>query len=464
MHRLVSFASMPYLVVFIGFLVLWFGFDFNGLYGQDAHEYFRYSKALKLEMVEGIAAGDFHWPKLYSLLGAILSFTGIPVLFSLELITLFSCLGAMYFAQKSIRLLYNVEGTLFLLLGAATQVYFVRMGFVVMSDALCAFFIMATIYFYLSFNKNRDFKHLGWILLFSSLAIFTRYASLPILVVLMTHSLWMFLKQWKFEVRVIGLFLLGIAGVCILYFNNQALSQIMDRIQEWSPINLFHRTHFREGRQEINFAPNLVYIGSNFLHLGFLSFGMLLLPWVKHWNFRQRVLWIAIMTYLFFIGGLEIQNQRFMVLTHLPILILIFPSFQQLKSWLELRKLMIPFVAGVLIFNLSLFLYSFGKTYQVHRIEKLIVEELHTFEDDTPILSFYVNQSFASYDLPNPTQDLWNAYPDFYKGGLVVFNPEKFEEFWSDGIVMQNWLSLKEQHELTVIKELPDNWKIYRIE
>jgi len=62
--------------------------------------------------------------------------------------------------------------------------------------------------------------------------------------------------------------------------------------------------------------------------------------------------------------------------------------------------------------------------------------------------------------LPNPSQDFWNAYPDCYKGGLVVFNPAKFEESWSDGSVMQNWLSLKEQHELTVIRELPDNWKI----
>lgn len=464
MNRIVPISSLPYLIVFTGFLILLLVFDFNGLYGQDAHEYFRYSKALQLEMIDGIPAGDFHWPKLYSLLGVVSSFLGIPILVCLQLISLVSCLGAIYFAQKSIRLLYDAEGALFLIFGAATQVYFVRMGYVVMSDALCAFFIMAAIYFYLKFTKNKAFKDVVLLLAFALLAIFTRYASLPILAVLTIHALWIYLSRWGLEVRITVLILLSFTGVCVLYFNNQALSQVVDRIIEWNPINLIHRSHFREGRLETNFAPNLFYIWSNFLHLGFLSIGVLLLPWFKYWNFRQRGLWIAVLVYLLFIGGLEIQNQRFMVLTHLPVLILIFPAFQKLWSWLETKKLKIPFVIGVLVFNFSLFYYSFEKTYRVHRIEKIIVEELHKFDDHTPILSFYVNQSFASYDLPNPTQDFWNAYPDFHKGGLVVFNPEKFEQSWGDGIVMQNWLSLKEQHELTVIRELPENWKIYRIE
>ncbi len=461
----ISFVSLsPYLMILAGFLVLQFGFDFNGLFGQDAHEYFRYTKALKLQLSDGIPAGDFHWPKGYPLLGALGSFSGVSVLLSLQLISLVACMGTVLFAQKSIRLLYQSSGALFLLLGAATQVYFLRMGYLVMSDALCAFLVMLAVYTYLQFRKTASLKFLVIFLFASVFAVFTRYASVPIVAILLLNILWIYSKKRELWARFSILVLLIGSAVGVLYFNNHALGQIVDRIQEWHPLNLLHRTHGREGRFETNMVPNVVYIWSNFLHLGFLSIGVLLLLWIRKWNFKERGLWVAILVYLAFIGGLELQNQRFMVLTHVPILVLLYPAFEALWFWLKAKKLTLIFAAGVLLFNGGLFYFSFEKTYRVHKMEKEIVAALQPFDDSTPILSFYVDQSFASYDLPNPTQSLWESYPDFIPGGLVVFNPTKFETSWRNGSVMQNWELLQKEHTLVVVKELPENWKIYRIE
>lgn len=458
---LVSF--LPYAVILSGFFVLTFGFEFNGLFGQDAHEYLRFGKALKTEWTTGTPAGDFHWPKAYPMLGSILSYLGVSVLLSMQMISLFACMGSIFVANKIIRHLYQSDGAIFLLLGAASQVYFLRMGYLVMSDALCAFLIITAIFAYLKLKNKTTF---GWTVLFLTAAIFafyTRYASLPIILALTMHLLWTTAKKWNLWIRAIVGGVLILLGFVLLYTNNSALSQIADRIAEWSPTNLLHRTHSREGRLETNLVPNAMYIWSNFLHLGYLSIGVLLLPWIKQWNFKERGLWMAILVYLLFIGGLEIQNQRFMVLTHLPILVLLFPAFKALWAWLQSRKLGIVFCGAVLLFNGALFCFSFQKTYKVHRLEKQIVAALQPFDDATPILTFYVDQSFASYDLPNPTQNLWDPYPDFIPGALVVFNPEKFEESWGNGTVMTNWRLLQERHTLVVIKELPENWKIYRI-
>lgn len=463
MERSSRLRFLPYAVILAGFIVLTFGFEFNGLFGQDAHEYLRFAKALKTEWSTGTPAGDFHWPKAYPMIGATLSYLGISVLFSMQMISLFACFGSIFVANKVIRHLYQADGSLLLLLGAASQVYFLRMGYLVMSDALCAFLIISAVFAYLKLKQETSIKWLAIFLVASVLAFFTRYASLPIVLVLTMHLLWTTSKKWDLWIRATLGSILILFGFVLLYANNSALSQIVDRIAEWSPTNLLHRTHSREGRLETNLVPNAMYIWSNFLHLGYLSIGVLLLPWIKQWNFKERELWMAVLIYLIFIGGLEIQNQRFMVLTHLPVLVLVFPAFAALWAWLQSKKLGIAFCGAVLLFNGALFFYSFQKTYKVHRLEKQIVAALQPFDDDTPILSFYVDQSFASYDLPNPTQNLWHSYPDFIPGGLVVFNPEKFKESWGNGMVMTNWRLLNERHRLLVIKELPENWKIYRI-
>lgn len=454
----------PYIFVVAIFVTLSFVFGFNGLYGQDPHEYLRYSQALVDSHFN--SAGDFHWPKLYPAIGALLGHLGIPVLIALQSISLLACLGILWFAQKSINLIHKSNGTWLLLLGSASEVYFVRSGMIIMSDVLCAFWIMGAFYWYLKSIRNIHFKYLLLLILFAILAIFTRYAAIPLMAPILIHILVKSLITSNFWRKLV---ILGaIVGLALFVFctNDQILSQITDRFNEWNFSNLFNITHHRKGRLETNWVPNVLYIFSNFAHLGFLSFGILLLIWIRKWSWIYIEMWIAIFVYLIFIGGLEIQNQRFMVITHLPVLVLIYPAFKELWDWLQSRKLTVIFVVGVLVFNTAFFYYSFSKTYKAHRLEKEVVEAIKSIRTDekVTIYSFYVDQSFPSYGIDNPVKNMWMMEkPDFERGALVVFNPELFEKTWKDHQLMKNWTYLNGNYTLEVLLTLRNNWKIYRI-
>lgn len=458
-------SLLPYGVLAAIYLVVIVVFDFNGLYGQDSHEYLRFAKELKQSFMLGTAPGYFHWPKFYPVLGAIVSYSGISVLHAMQFISILACFGTIWLAQRSIQLMNGTKGVWLLLLGACTQTYFMRSGMYVMSDALCAFFVMGVFYLYLRLLQKNAVKFYLLMILLSALAVYTRYASIPILIVPIIHSTYQVLVGVRAYTRIgLATLLFVLIGLSFT-FNEHLSKQIIEHLSEWKISNLFHRTHYREVRLEVNLVPNIIYIWSNFFHVGFLIFGFLLVPWIKKWSWNYRGLWIAILIYLVFIGGLEIQNQRFMVLSHMPVLLLVYPGFAELWDWLRSRKLQLLFTIGVFAANLSFFYYSFSKTYKVHRIEKEISEQLMKYDHDVWIYSFYVDQSFSSYGLTNHTENLWlMEKPEFIIGSLVVFNEEKFKVSWSDHRLMHNWKKLNEDHELQVLDTLRDNWKIYRIQ
>lgn len=458
------FKFSPYILLFGIFLILFFVFDFNGLYGQDSHEYLRYAKALKLEMSDGIPAGEFAWPKLYTFLGALVGFLGVPIVLGLQLISLFAIAGSIYFARRIIQSMHGKDGTLFLILGAISQVYFMRTGLIIMTDALCVFFVTAFFYFYLRTTKGAGWKSILAMVLFAILALFTRYASAPLLVIPLLFSIGQrvaSIELWK-QILTGVLFIGAIAAA--LYYNSHFLERASELLSEWNLTNLFKRSIENDGRVETNLVPNILYIFSNFGHIGYLSIGVLLFPWFRKSSRDYYIIWVAVLVYLFFIGGLAHQNQRFLVLTHLIVLALLFPAFQELWNWLKKRKVHIVFAVAVLMFNAAFFYYSFHKTYQLHRIERLVAERLLPYDDEIMIYAFYVNQSFESYDIPNPSRNLWLMEDaEFEKGGLVVFNVELFQPEWEGHRLMYNWRMLNETHELEIVEELPDNWKIYRI-
>ena len=455
---------LPYALLFGIFLVLLLVFDFNGLYGQDSHEYLRFAKSLKLLLSDGTPPGEFAWPKLYPFLGALIGFTGIPIVLGMQLISLFSIAGSIYFARRIIQSMHNADGTLFLILGALSQVYFVRIGFLVMSDALCVLFITGFFHFYLLTVRNAGWKPVLGMVLFAIAALLTRYASAPLILIPLFFSLGLWIRKlelWK-QLLSVALLIGGIIAVVLL--NNHFVVRATELLSEWKFNNLFTRSLESDGRTETNLVPNVLYIFSNFAHIGYLSFGVLLFPWIRKWSREYYVIWIAVFIYLIFIGGLAHQNQRFLVITHLIVLALLFPAFRELWNWFRQRKLHLVFLIAVLLFNGAFFIYSFRKTYQLSQLEQQIAESLHKYDDETMIYAFSVNQSFDSYDIPNPSRNLWLMEDaSFEKGALVVFNEELFENDWKDHRLMRNWKILKETHELEILEELPQNWKIYRI-
>jgi len=77
-----------------------FAFSFNGLYGQDAFEYFRYTKELRTYWLGGSKPETFFWPEFFPLLGSLLSLIVSNVVLSLQLVSLLSFFGIIFYTKK----------------------------------------------------------------------------------------------------------------------------------------------------------------------------------------------------------------------------------------------------------------------------------------------------------------------------------------------------------------------------
>ncbi|MES2557648.1 MAG: glycosyltransferase family 39 protein [Bacteroidota bacterium] len=451
---------VPVLLLFVGTLLI----DFNGLYGQDSHTYLLFAKQVKAEWLTGNKAASFFWPKGYSVSGAALSFTGLSVLWSLRIVSLLALTGSLFVARSIIRLLWNKEGSSFLLLGAATQIYFVRAGFLVMSDMLTAFLILTMIYAYLRFLKDSSARWLLAVFFFATLAFFTRYACVPLLLIPVGHTVIYWLKKQTVLVRISALAVILALATIFIYWNNNLLIESAYRLGNWSLGHFFAMEFVSRDGAATNTVPNALYIFGNFLHLGFLSIGLLLLPFYRSLDRKSLHLLLIAGIYLLFLGGIETQNYRFLVVTHLIVLIALFPAFDSCFTWLKKRKLSVLLVIGVLLFNGAFGVYSFRKTLAAHRLEKEVVMAVKAEAKHETIYSFYVDQSFPSYGINNRVRNFFMAdYDTFEKGALVVFNETQFRDQWKNHRVMRNWNSLKEQHDLDTLQRLTDNWNIYRI-
>jgi Dolichyl-phosphate-mannose-protein mannosyltransferase len=451
---------VPVLVLFGGTLLI----DFNGLYGQDSHTYLSFAKELKAEWITGNKAASFFWPKGYSASGAALSFTGLSVLWSLRIVSLLSLIGSLFIARSIIRFMWNKDGSLFLMLAAATQIYFVRAGFLVMSDMLTAFLILALIYAYLRFVKESSLRWLLAVFCFAALAFFSRYACVPLLLIPVGHSVIHWLKRQTTIVRICVLVTLSGLATVFIYWNNNLLIESVYRLGNWSLGHFFAMEFLNRDGIANNTVPNAMYIFGNFLHFGFLSIGMLLLPFYRSLDKNSFRLLLIAGIYLLFLAGLTEQNYRFLLVTHLVIVIALFPVFEACLLWMKKRRLSLLLIIGTVLFNCAFGVYSFRKTLAAHRLEKEVVIAVKATAKHETIYSFYVDQSFPSYGIHNRVRNFFMAdYDTFEKGALVVFNESQFKDQWKNHRVMRNWNRLKAQCDLDTVQRLTDNWYIYRI-
>ena len=135
---------IPFLFIFILKIA---GFD--GLYGQDSYEYLRYTNAIQEYITTGIHPGNYFWPVLYPTLGSLLGFIFGSAL-ALQLISCLSFSITCVYILKTIRLLYPTKQFRFfyVLIFAVFCPFLLKMGIIVMSDALTLVFVILTFYFF----------------------------------------------------------------------------------------------------------------------------------------------------------------------------------------------------------------------------------------------------------------------------------------------------------------------------
>lgn len=444
-------------------LVLFLGFGFSGYFGQDSHEFLRFTTAWKESGFDPESIADFQSPVGYPLAGILFSYFGLSLKWALVLVSFLAAWATLLLLNRMIREMYGRDGTLWLMLGAVTQVYFIRGGFLALSDMLCTFFVLATAYFLWEYAQRKKWTSLLFACALSAAAFSVNYLVIPLLIVPFIAAFIRVFREERMHIRVAAsVFLIALCS-SFLYADARFLSALGEFIGQWDLRHFIALSSDAESTWQERTVPNILYAFGNFMHLGYLSAGVFLLPYYRRLTWKHP-LFLGVALYLLFLMGLEAQNYRYLMIVHPLILLLLFPAFDALKSELQKRRIWRLFLSGILLINFSFFVYSFRKTYAVFEAEKVISEELKAMNSNDVIYSFYVDQSFPTYGVKNEVRNLYlSEYDHFEVGALVVADPVAFEQEWKETVVGKNWRRLNAENELELIKEVYGNWKIYRI-
>lgn len=447
-----------------------FVFQFDGLYGQDAYEYLRYTKALNEFLISGTNPGDYFWPLYYPIVGALLSFILKPVI-SLQFISIFSFLITGKYLVKIFDFLYPKSKTtsLFILLFFVLSPIAFRMSFLVMSDMLTVAFIVLCFYNSLLYLKKENGLNLLLVLLFGVSAIMTRYAAFVILLPLGIYVLFFILKS-KERLKHLPLLLL-ITFVLILphlIVRNQNSIAFLGHnwLKEWSALN-FHKSAFNgdDGYCQY-FLPNIFYAFSAIFDPRYFLGGVfLIIPFFKI-KPNPKFLWLfvsAFILYGLFLAGIPYQNNRYLFLSFPILLIVVYPYFNWIVEYLKSKNLKNSLIIGVVILQMTLCFLALKPILERNSFERKVASLISPYQNNT-LYSFDIDIALQGRDLKFKYKNLWaEKYPSFEENALVLFHPKKFESKWENRNPMLNWHFLEQNYHLEIISQFPEGWTLYKI-
>ena len=456
--------SIPLLFIFILRIV---GFD--GLYGQDSYEYLRYTNAIQEYITDGIHPGNYFWPVLYPTLGSLLSFIFGSAL-ALQLISGVSFSVACIYVLKTIRLLYpNSRFDFFyVLIFAVFCPFLLKMGLIVMSDALTLVFVVFAFYFFFkSYYKNTN---LAPIFIFATCALMTRYASLFITFPIVIYALYLVLKRRKLQQLIVAIVFSIVAAIPFIIFQWGALFEASSNyfLKVWSFGNYFKSSFSTEDGVSSFALPNFIYTLYVFFHPGFIFIGSILsLITLKNYKtlftFHQKILLICSGLYILFLGGIPFQNPRILGLVFPLILLLLFPAFVKLMEIKFIKRFYIPIGIACVTLQLVFFSMTFELIFSRTIIEKELATMIEPYQGKT-LYSFDVDLAMQGRGLDFDYKNMYlEQYQDFSKNDLILFDPTRYKVQWNGKNPMLNWEFIEQNYKLKIVETHPKGWKLYQV-
>lgn len=457
---------VPFLIVFV---LRVFGFD--GLYGQDAYEYLRYANAIQEYILGDEHPGNYYWPVLYPTLGSLIGFLFGSTAFALQFISCLSFSVTCVYILKTLRLLYPTSTVHFyyVLIFAAFCPFLLKMGLIVMSDALTLVFVVLSFYFF--FKSYVKSTSLAPIFFFATCAVMTRYASLFITFPLISYALYLVWKRKAFLQLLAACFLSFIVVIPFLIFQWGALFEASSNpfLADWSVLNYFSRSFSTQDGTTTYLLPNLAHILSVFFHPGFIFLGSILclISFINYkllFSFSQKTLLICSALYILFLAGIPFQNPRILGLVFPLILLILFPAFEKLMSYKFFKKN--SFLIRVVSIMLQLFFFAltFQLIYTRTITEKELAEMIHPYEGTT-LYSFDVDLAMQGRGLNFGYKNMFlERYKNVQSGDLILFDANRYKVQWKDRNPMLNWEYMKNNYQLKVLETHPKGWKLYKVE
>jgi len=453
------------------FIIVRFVLKFDGLYGQDAYEYLRYTNEMYSFFVNGTLLGDYFWGLGYPFFGCLFNFLIQNTTMALQLVSIVAALFIWIYIDKTIELIYNEKPNhlvsfLFFTLSPIVIIH----GFVVMSDMLACCFTVMAIFYLLHFFKHSKYSSYILGIIFSLLAFQTRYASIVVILLFLTITFIKIIKSKNYKLLLYSAVIVVIISTPHILLRSTTVLGFTKHqfLTNWNFMNIFRSSFSSIEGESHNKFINLVYVFYSFFHPQFLAFGLivLLVSFKKKYkifvgNKFQHMVLASIIIYALFLGGISFQNKRFLVLSF-PIVILF--CYPVLKQILTIDKFSNYLIIGVLVSQFSFIVY-FGKMfYQRNQLEQTIANDLIIYSGKT-IYIFDMDIALKGRNVQLDYQNIWyKEYESFNTNALVLVNGAQLEKQWIGKNPLINWNKLKLLGNLKVIKSYGDGWFLYQVQ
>ncbi len=465
-------GSLRHIIYFIPlgiFLVVRYGLDFNGLYGQDAHEYLRYAIAIKNYFLGGEFPGPFFWPVNYPLLGAIISIPVKSVSLAMQGASCIALCMIIFFILRLGKFQladWRSELGLFLGLLLCFIPSLLRSGVAVMSEATMLLFLVMAIFYYLMDIQGAKSQGPSAMFVASAVAaVGTRYAVIVIIAPLIL--LWMYRMRSRLTARVVlkllgTAFLVALPNLWLKLDYSWGLTN-HDLLMRWSLNNYISPEFHTDNGVVTNVFPNVIYYGLGIFHLKYLWWSLPLLMTKRKWLERDRTVMGVGLIYLVFISGIPEQNSRYLM-PLVPLVLVL--TMEPLCRWLTQRRHRL-IRRGCLMLVIALqciwCVKELKPMMDQQRFEKEIANQVCAHLP-ARLYTFVIDQALQTYGCPMAISNLWEERLTAYEiGSLVLFNEDAFRVQWAFENPMINWRMLMEQYHTTIVQDFERGWKLYRV-
>ncbi len=448
--------------------------DFNGLYGQDSHEYLRYCRRWVEFLTTGASPGDYFWPVNYPLWGALLTLLTGDAVWALQLLSMISVAVTVLYVERFLRRLYPeisrrdrwLYPGLFLFLAPL----FFRSGLLVMSDALATAFTLAGLYHACCYGQDQRRKHLWWAAFFIASAVMTRYQTA---VVLLLPVVLLFRHLVRYRRWGDGLAALAIAGACFvphLYVRGEHWADFLNHaaLTRWS-LNHWWMSEFHNQTGYFHYRwPNLVYAFSHLFHPGFLLPGVFFLLSLRFrdWPSREhRLLAFLAGVHSLFLAGIPFQSLRFLLPAFPLVILLLFPAYHRIRRrFFSGKAVGIIFVVLLIGIQGALIRRYLTPLVELNREEREIAEAVRQVAPQRPIYTFAIDGALRSYGVKNPIINLWaEALAGVDTTAVVLFNESRFARTFAGKTPMQNWEFIRRNYPLDTLAVWPNGWVLVEV-
>ena len=455
---------------------------FNGLYGQDAHEYLRQSRALVGRLSgqawapEGLGDADFAGG--YPLAGALLQMLGVEAVVAMQAVSVLSAGAVLWLFERLLRLLTPGTSSRSRLLYAglllALSPMLLRSGLVAMSDALGLALAMAALWQGLRAMESRHPEGAVYAAVFAVLAATTRFALAPLLLPMAIAVAWRMAKRGRWGWLAAAAVAAGLACVPHFWLKSGIETSFLQNglLRNWSAAHFFQNTfHTPSGTLRYTF-PNGLYLLFPLAHPAFC----LLLPGLfrlaKRTDvhlFSKKMLLACLVLYLLLLGGLPHQNLRYLLPAYVVVLLLMFPAWDRMVSYgfyffPRLTRGILAAVLAVQVVGAAFFLVP---TLARCRLESALATELRPLlPPGATLFAFDVDVALRSYLPDIQIKNLWQQRygRSDMAGQWLLFNEPALRQQWAGQNPMLNWAFAQQHFRLQPLRALPGGWTLYQME